>query len=137
MRIALTVVFAALTGLALLLALATLTRPVVLFLSGRRVKGVVASEHLFRSYGTRMRFYRVTFPLSTGQEANIRSSATAAWLHCPPVGSEIPVLVSESGNQPRACIAIWHELWLGGLVALLVSIMAAAVAAFVALGSTP
>ena len=132
MHIALTVAFAVLAGLTLLLALAMLARPIVLVISGRRVKGVVTSEHLYRMYGTRMRFYRVTFPLSTGQEAHIRSSASAAWLHCPPVGSVAPVLVSESGNLPRACIAIWHELWLPGLASLFISIMAGAFVAFVA-----
>lgn len=137
MRIALIVFFATSAGLIFLLAISMLARPVALLFTGKRVKGVVVSEHLFRSNGTRKRFYRVVFPLSSGQKANIRSSGSAVWLNSPAVGEEVPVLVSESGNQSRARIAIWHELWLDGVVSLLLSIMFAAVAAFVAFGSAP
>jgi hypothetical protein len=131
MRTALILVPAVLAGLMLLLSVSVLVRPIRLILSGKRVKGVVTSEHLYRMYGIRMRFYRVVFPLSTGQEAQIRSSASKNCRRHPQVGSEVPVLVSEAGMQPRACIATWSELWLGGLIPLFFSIM---LTAFAALG---
>jgi hypothetical protein len=112
--------FALMSGLMFCLALKLAARPLSLLIGGARVTGTVVSEHLFKSDGTRARFYRVAFPLSTGQRATLRSAAIAAWLSAPELGAEVDVLVTERSRQPKACIASWREMWLGSFVCLVI-----------------
>ncbi|CAN7211023.1 hypothetical protein [Rhizobacter sp. LjRoot28] len=130
MHFDITTVLLAISVLLFLLALIAAARPMSFLLFGKRVKGRVRSEHLFTSGGTRMRFYRVSFGLSTGQPGELRSSASARWLARPGVGAEVDVLLRERAEGPKACIATWPEMWLGPTVLLFFCMTSAAFAAF-------
>jgi hypothetical protein len=94
-----------------------------------RVVGHVVSEHVFRQYGTHLRYYRVSFPLATGQQAQIRSSWARAG-RSPKIGAAVPVAVSEIGRMPKARIATWTELWFSTIFLIVLGGVALGLAAY-------
>lgn len=83
-----------------------------------RVEGNVISESRYRHHGRMQRYYRVEFHLRNGQRAELRGSG---WR---PLGEPVSVLVREApGQDPKAQIDDWSELWFAPAIMLGLGIM--------------